>query len=274
MEFAVLSSGSRANSLYIQSSDTRVLVDCGLSARATQKRLQAIGVDPSSIDAIVVSHEHTDHIAGIRVFAKKYPCRVLVNRQTKEKSDRFEEIDDVLFSEFENGVSFDIGNLLFEPFSVVHDAIDPGMFRISTSSACLAIITDLGQVTNLVREHAKNVDALIIEANHDPELLMDAPYPWEVKQRIKSRTGHLSNEAAGKFLEELSNTDDGRLQFVIGAHLSEKSNIPELAHEALISGWKRGGSVSEPAFHMASAKESLPLIRLGKAEQKSEAANY
>jgi len=302
LSFCVLSSGSRANCTYVASRTTRVLVDCGLSLREVTKRLFSCGVTPNRIDAIVISHEHSDHVAGIPMFVRKHQPTVFANSATLASCENFQivsvangsssralSVEISLVSspysermlEFETGTSFVIGDIRFEPFSIMHDASDPVGFRISSAGVALAVVTDLGQVSSLVRERIKGVDALILEANHDPDLLMEAPYPWELKQRIKSRFGHLSNQAAGELLREIS-TQYGsqpqyesschlpRLRVVVAAHISEKSNYPELAIQCFQDSWKAGGSVFTPEFVAAGAFSPTRLFTLSKVEGEME----
>ncbi len=262
IRFSSLASGSRANATYLSDGETHLLVDCGLSARETTERLAAIGVSPESIEAIIVTHEHSDHVAGIPIFAKKYGCRVYSNRPTRKGADFDRRLKSELLEEFETGERFHVGGIAFDPFSVVHDAADPVGFRISASGVALAFVTDLGQVTTLVRERVKGVNALVLEFNHDPILLQEAPYPWELKQRISSRTGHLSNECAAELVTHLSETCEMPLQVIVAAHVSEKSNEPKRVEQAFTEGWRRGGRDYEPRFYIASQRTTLPLISL------------
>ena len=164
---------------------------------------------------------------------------------------------------FISGEEFSIGSLKIESFSVSHDAADPVGFRVSDGSAVLLVATDLGQVTTLVRQKARDVDALVIESNHDPLLLQEAPYPWELKQRIASRSGHLSNDAAAALVEELGCESDGqRLQLLIGAHVSEKSNHPDLVYENLQSAVLKGRFSFRPQVVVADAYTPTELFCL------------
>ncbi len=237
LEFCILSSGSRANCIYVGTSRTRILIDCGLSAREAAKRLTAIGIDPHSIDAILVTHEHSDHINGIPVLAKKLSVPVYLNRGTFESARLFQKTGLENTIEIETGCSFEVGDLNVDPFTIPHDASDPVMFKFRANGHSLAVITDIGQVTNLVREKSRGVDALVIESNHDPELLQEAPYPWELKQRIAGRHGHLSNQGAAELVRELSAEVSNQMRVLIGAHVSENSNHPELVLDSLNAAW-------------------------------------
>ncbi|MCB0323523.1 MAG: MBL fold metallo-hydrolase [Bdellovibrionales bacterium] len=262
LEFCLLSSGSRANAIYVAAGSTRVLIDCGLSAKQAAMRLRSIDVDPDSIDAIVLTHEHDDHVCGVRVFAKRHKTTVLANRQTMGSSRHLAEIPLEQRGEFDSGAPFKVGELTFDPFSISHDASDPVAFRVSAGERTLGVVTDLGQVTTLVEERVRNLDALILESNHDPGMLFDAPYPWDVKQRISGRHGHLSNATAGEVLEEISRSDGSRLRYAVAAHISENSNRPDLALHCFRTAWARGGQLHCPEFHAAGVLAPSPLFRL------------
>lgn len=264
INFSVLSSGSKGNCTYVRSSDKQVLIDCGLSAKQIELRLATIEVEPSSIDAIVVSHEHSDHVRGLPVFVKRHKIPIHLNRSTFEACDQFAQMPRNLFSFFETGTLFSIGDLSFESFSVQHDAADPVGFTVcSASGTALSVVTDLGKVTHLVREQVRRAHAIILESNHCPALLESSPYPWSVKQRISSSTGHLSNQTAGDLLTELSNSTESRLKIVIAAHISENSNCPERALSVLKDAWKRGENGSrELEFVAASVKEPTKIFRI------------
>jgi phosphoribosyl 1,2-cyclic phosphodiesterase len=263
LEFCVLSSGSKANCLYIGSASTRVLIDCGLSGREVAKRLSQIGVDADSINAIVLTHEHNDHVAGARVFARRHKASVYANRATMRSAKGLVDVPVNGLMEFSSGASFAIGDLRFEPFSVNHDAAEPVGFRVRCGNLVLGVATDLGQVTTLVRERLRDVHALVLESNHDPKMLSDCGYPWELKQRISSRCGHLSNECAGALLEEISSENSARLQIAVAAHISENSNTPGLALEVFRSSWERGGNAPAPEFAAGSVYNPTGLYRLG-----------
>lgn len=252
MRFCVLSSGSKANCTYVEAGRTKLLVDCGLSAREVTRRLALIGVDARQIQAIVVSHEHSDHVAGIPNFSKRYGCRVLANGATREYSKELQSVPHTHFHEFAVGEWFEEGELRIEPFAIVHDAADPVAFRITYEDSRLGILTDLGQLTELVKDRVRDLDALVIESNHDIELLQCSAYPWSLKQRIRSRFGHLSNETAGSLLAELHDGRRRPLKNVIAAHISENSNKPELALAALRGAWQQVDAGYEPSFEAAS----------------------
>ncbi len=252
MKFCVLSSGSKANCTYIEAGRTKLLIDCGLSAREATRRLALIGVDAREIQAIIVSHEHSDHVSGIPNFTKRFGCRVMANAATREYSSELQAVPHTHFHEFAVGEWFDEGDIRVEPFAIVHDAADPVAFRITYEGARLGILTDLGQVTELVKDRVRDLDALVIESNHDLELLQSSAYPWSLKQRIRSRFGHLNNEAAGSLLIDLHAAGGRALKNIVAAHISENSNKPELALTALQNAWQQLDAGYLPSFEAAS----------------------
>lgn len=221
----VLSSGSKGNAVYITDGDTSILVDAGLSGIEIERRLKSRGLDPLSLDAIVVSHEHADHIHGVGVLARRFHLPVYINRKTTAAASKpLGRIDQI--HHFECGSHFSVNSLDVRPFSVSHDAEDPAGFTFHNNGMKIGLATDLGVATALVRTHLKGCNLLILEANHDMTMLMDGPYPWHLKQRIRGRTGHLSNEDSKILLKELQHP---RLSHVILAHLSEINNTPQKA---------------------------------------------
>ena len=229
LQFSVLSSGSRANSTLVRSASNTVLIDCGLSLREIELRIRQLDAEPSAIEAIVISHEHTDHTSGVRLFVKRYGIPVYMNRATA-KAAKFETGE---YIPFESGTRFSIGDLSFNPVPISHDAAEPVAFRIDAVARAFAIVTDLGYVTPQVEDIFHGLDALVLESNHDKDMLQRGPYPWHLKQRILSRVGHISNCTASSVLEQIVSKPESKLKVVVGAHVSEKNNTPELVHEAL-----------------------------------------
>ena len=221
MKFSVLSSGSKANSTCIEVDGIRLLIDCGLSCRKLELRLLSIGIDPSTISAVLVTHEHEDHTRGISTFSRKHRIPVYANRETGRFIDRPYAI-----KHFNTGSAFSIMGLQISPFSIPHDASDPVGFSIFGEGLKFCQVTDLGRVTPLVRDALTLCDALVIESNHDEQLLWSCGYPWALKQRIASSHGHLSNAAAAELLSEICHPG---LQYVVLGHLSENSNNPDFA---------------------------------------------
>ena len=291
----VLASGSKGNATVIAAGSTRILVDAGMSCRELMKRMAQVGEDPEALDAILITHEHLDHVAGLSVLARKLKIpvfftesthrawvRMLTPRTTmsyakwletvqREKLERAEKtaavaalvesdataVDDPMEAEvvepqgsevaapkvkadpaflpaveyFRAGHGFSIGEIDVNPFTIPHDAADPCgfVFHARSESIRMAIATDLGYVPPNVKMALRGVDVLLLESNHDLEMLKDGPYPWSVKQRVLSRVGHLSNAACAEFL---TRDYDGGAHTIVLGHLSEQNNLPELARLA------------------------------------------
>jgi phosphoribosyl 1,2-cyclic phosphodiesterase len=283
VRFTVLASGSKGNSTVVSGGHTRILVDAGLSCRELFKRMRLAGEDPATLDAILVTHEHQDHINGLAVTARKLGIPVYFSEAThrawmrwitprrtmtyaqwleqcrreaesrqaeaaasagececddadvapadEKKQENIEEpkpepswLPSVQY--FQPGRPFQIGDISVSPFTIPHDAADPVGFVFQAEGVRMALATDLGYVPPNVKAQLKGVDVLMLESNHDLEMLRDGPYPWQVKQRVLSRVGHLSNDATAEFLES---SYDGQATYVILGHLSESNNLPELA---------------------------------------------
>jgi phosphoribosyl 1,2-cyclic phosphodiesterase len=286
MRMTVLASGSKGNSMVVSSSRTRILVDAGLSCRELLKRMAAAEEDPSTLDAILVTHEHQDHVQGLAVTARRLGIPVFFTESTHRawmrwmkpqkrityadwlaerqraaaelkanpdaefaapcsegmadaaivpdiEEDCMETKQDPCLLPsvefFRAGVNFCIGDIAVTPFTIPHDAADPVGFVFVAEGIRIGLATDLGYMPTNVRQQLRNCDVLMIESNHDLEMLRDGPYPWSVKQRVMSRVGHLSNEATAEFLEK---SYDGGAAYVVLAHLSESNNLPDLAKVA------------------------------------------
>lgn len=228
MKFSILASGSTGNSLFIESEQTRFLVDAGLSGKQLEQRLKQIGVDPSTLSGIWVTHEHIDHVRGLGVFARRYQIPIFINEPTfNHLPSSVGEIPEHLIHFFETGASIDHHDVLIHSIPVSHDAAEPVGFHFQEGEETLAIITDLGYVPSRIIDQLKGTDTLIWESNHDIEMLRMGSYPWNVKRRILSDTGHLSNEDAGEALAEIL---CGMGENVYLAHLSRDNNLFELAH--------------------------------------------
>jgi phosphoribosyl 1,2-cyclic phosphodiesterase len=186
--------------------------------------MAAVGRTPDDLKAIIITHEHTDHVKGAGVLSRRFNIPVYVTSDTFNACKGLGKIDRLNF--FECGAAFDIGSLAVNPFSISHDACDPAGLTLKHQGKKIGIATDLGIVTNLVRTHLSRANALYIEANHDPDMLMTGPYPWHLKQRIQSRTGHISNQNARDLVAQICHKD---LDHVVLAHLSEENNCPEKA---------------------------------------------
>ena len=220
-----LASGSRGNAIYISDGTTSILLDAGLSGVEIERRMHSRGLSPEDLTAVLVSHEHGDHIRGVGILARRYRLPVYMTRRTQTAAEsRMGRIETV--HHFECGRGFAIGTLSLRPFSTSHDAEESSGFTLHRNGTKIGIATDLGIATAVVREHLRDCTLICLEANHDPDMLINGPYPWHLKQRIKSRTGHLSNGDAGTLLKELLHD---RLRRVVLSHLSEKNNTPEKA---------------------------------------------
>jgi phosphoribosyl 1,2-cyclic phosphodiesterase len=254
LSVCVLASGSRGNATYISDGCSAVLIDAGLSGVEIQRRMAANGLDPGSLDAILVSHEHADHIQGVGVLSRRFGLTVCINEGTRQASGRqLGKLKQV--HPFTCGHSFPIGGLTVHPFSICHDAQDPVGFTVTGKRTKVGVATDLGIATSVVKTHLKACDILVLEANHDAQMLIDGPYPWHLKQRIRSRSGHLSNDDTASLLETLRHD---RLAHVILAHLSEENNTPEKAKRAAMAALN--GTATQ--LHVASQAAGCDLVAL------------
>ena len=265
LSISVLASGSRGNCTVLSSARTRLLVDCGLSCRETCRRLASQGIAPESLSAILITHEHSDHVAGVHVMAKKFRLPVYMTepthgawqRQYKDASGN--RVQAERFQPFAAGRPFAVGDIDVMPFTIPHDAADPVGFRFLAEGLRVAIATDLGFIPPNVRDQLRACDGLVLESNHDLEMLRGGPYPWAVKQRVMSRVGHLSNESLADFLA----TDyDGGAAFLILAHLSEQNNHPDLARVAAERALGMRQGLWGNRLLLASQNEALPAFTL------------
>lgn len=225
----LLASGSNGNSLFISDGNCAILIDAGLSGIEIERRLEARGIDKAILSAIVVTHEHVDHIRGVGVLSRRLKLPVYTTDQTYRATGG--QLGDLFGRHtFACGTSFQIGTLKLHPFSTAHDAVDPAGFTIHANGYKMGLATDLGAATGMVRHHLKDCDLLVLEANHDPAMLIEGPYPWPVKQRIQSRVGHLSNQQSRALLNELMHPG---LKHVLMAHLSETNNHPDKIQETI-----------------------------------------
>jgi phosphoribosyl 1,2-cyclic phosphodiesterase len=346
VRFTVLASGSRGNSTVLSGGRTRILVDAGLSCRELFRRMKLAGEDPATLNAIVITHEHQDHVNGLAVTARKLGIPVyftegthrawmrwlqprrqmsygqwleMVRKQAAERQAEPEsevlEIDppddlnqdspDEMAVEnwvqtaptssdpapdsvleppsepvpdpasgrpplvkndptwlpaveyFQSGQPFSIGDICISPFTIPHDAADPVGFVFSSEGVRLGFATDLGYIPPNVKEQLRDLDLLLLESNHDLEMLRDGPYPWQVKQRVLSRVGHLSNDAASAFLSE---DYDGQAAYIILGHLSENNNLPELARVAAERALLGRASLLANRLQLAAQHEPLSAI--------------
>jgi phosphoribosyl 1,2-cyclic phosphodiesterase len=228
MRFASLGSGSSGNGLVAECGSTRVLMDCGFTLSETTARLERLGLGPREITAIVVTHEHDDHLGGVARFARRHAIPVHLTRGTAQWLP--EDFPAVLVRLIDSHTPFDVGDLRILPFPVPHDAREPVQFVFTDGASRLGVVTDLGTPTHHVQEMLSGCDALVLECNHDLGLLMNGPYPPSLKQRVAGRFGHLSNADAAALLASL---DRSRLRHLVAAHLSRQNNAPDLASAAL-----------------------------------------
>ena len=235
VKVTVLGSGSAGNCTLVQSDRTTVLVDAGLSGRQITQRLESVGCDPLSVQAILLTHEHSDHTRGLTALCKQRPIPIFANRLTAEaiaSDPENKPKTHISWRLFSTGHLFEVGDFAVESFSVPHDAYDPVGFSIRTADGIrVGVLTDLGHVTKLVVERTREMDILVLESNHDTKLLQeDTVRPWATKQRIMSRHGHLSNDAAATLAAEVCSD---RLRHIFLAHLSRDCNRPELAQRVV-----------------------------------------
>jgi len=250
-----LGSGSGGNAILVELGDTRVLVDAGLSARALATRMRGVGVEPASIAGILLSHEHGDHARGAERFSRRFGVAVHCGSETLEALD-LSHVHLAAWSPFLPGQPFEVRGIVVDPFPVPHDAVRPVGFVLSRDGVRVGVATDLGHATTLVVERLRGCDVLVVESNYDPEMLRDGPYPWELKQRVAGRTGHLSNHEAAALLSDVV---DERCRAVVLAHLSKHNNTPELARRTAAAALVRTPG-KRAAMRVASAHGPTPAV--------------
>lgn len=255
MRFSVLGSGSRGNAVYVESGSSGILIDAGFSGKELQKRMQCVGRDLSNIKALCITHEHHDHICGAGVISRRYEIPVLINDATLDAAGaKMGKLHNTKL--FSAGDVMEIGDLEIRSFRISHDTADPVGFVISDGHRHLGYLTDTGKVSHLMARRLLSCHGVILEFNHDLEMLKYGPYPLPLQQRVRSSRGHLSNDDAAKFLTELMG---GTIKEVVLAHLSEKNNTVELAREAAIRCLKQWPEVN---LHIASQAAAMPLLQL------------
>lgn len=238
LKVCVLGSGSSGNCIFVGSERTSILIDAGLSFRETARRLVSVDVDPATVEAVCLTHEHDDHKSGLAVLHRRLGPALYANAGTIEGVERAEALRGLPWNVFTSGAPFRIGEFTMEPFTVPHDAYDPVGFVVRCGDVRVGIVTDMGMVTGVIRERLRHCQTVVIECNHDDGLLRDAKRPWSLKQRIAGRQGHLSNAAAGTLITEIA----GRhLRSVFLAHLSSECNRPDLAAAAVRHALLGGG---------------------------------
>ena len=233
MRLCSIASGSSGNCIYVGTDTTHVLVDVGISRKRTEEGLKSLGIRPGELDAIFVTHEHSDHISGLGVFSRKYNVPIYATTRTVDaiKGARsLGEIDGELFQTVKADERFTIKDMTVNPMRISHDAADPVAYRFSYGRQKIGVVTDLGTYNDYTVECLKGMDALLLEANHDVNMLQVGPYPYPLKQRILGDRGHLSNENSGRLLSRLLHD---KLQYIVLGHLSKENNMPELAYETV-----------------------------------------
>ncbi len=226
LTISVLASGSSGNSIYISDSKTSILIDAGLSGKELERRLDKVSVKADEIDAILVTHEHKDHIKGVGILSRRYNIPIFANQLTWDAaSDDLGQLDENNCNVFSG--EFMIGGIGIKPFAISHDAGDPVGYVVFSGHKKIGIATDTGFITTEIRENLKNLNFLVIESNHDLEMLMNGNYPHFLKKRIRGEKGHLSNDDTAALLPELINSNRPG---ILLAHLSKDNNIPKLAY--------------------------------------------
>jgi phosphoribosyl 1,2-cyclic phosphodiesterase len=267
LRVTILGSGSSGNCTLLETSGTRLLVDAGLGKKETLRRLAAVGRDVDRLDGIVISHEHSDHIGSLAQVLGQWRTTVYLNEATHTEVMRIlpenshKRLDRV--EHIRAGQRFLVGDIEVSPFSIPHDAVDPLGFTFRASGTKVAIVTDLGYLPELVKVHLRDSDCLMLESNHDLEMLKVGPYPWHIKQRVMSRTGHLSNHTVSEFLSD-AEAFDAHARYVVLAHLSENNNNPDVARisaeEAL--GRRTGAAAFNGELIVAMQASPLPTLNL------------
>ena len=253
VRFASLGSGSKGNSTIIDDGETRLLIDLGFTVKDSVRRLARLEIDPASVDAILVTHEHADHCHGVASFARKFDTPVYLTYGTYQP-DSMGQLPGLHC--FNCHQPFQLGSFRVAPVAVPHDAKEPCQYVLSSGAATIGVLTDLGHITPHVREAYRDCDALLLECNHDLDMLREGPYPWPLKQRVGGDYGHLNNEQAAGLLESLNLQ---RLQTLVISHVSEQNNQPELALAAI-----RGYLENWPGnLVMASQDEGIDWTEIG-----------
>ncbi|MGO9167551.1 MAG: MBL fold metallo-hydrolase [Candidatus Sulfotelmatobacter sp.] len=262
---SMLASGSRGNCAFVASARTKILVDAGISCRETCKRLKSLGQDPQSLAAILITHEHSDHVYGLAALAKKLRIPVFMTGKTHRAWARAlrnvngERPELEKLEEFQSGYPFQVGDIAVTPFTIPHDAEDPVGFTFRAEGVKVGFATDLGRLLANVRDQLRGSDILVVESNHGVELLRSGPYPWPVKQRVGSPTGHLSNE---KLAEFFTGDYDNSAAFVVLAHLSEQNNHPEIARREAETALAQRGGLFHNRVRVAVQSQVLPPIQM------------
>lgn len=265
MRLCSIASGSSGNCIYVGSEATHLLVDVGISGKRIECGLNSLGLTGRDLDGILITHEHADHISGLGVMARKYGVPIYGTRGTLEAIKNTEnlcKIEEELFREVREDEKLTIKDLTINPMRISHDAAQPAAYRIGYGSKKIGICTDLGVYNDYTVECLKGMDALLVEANHDVNMLQVGPYPYYLKQRILGDRGHLSNENSGRLLSRVLHD---KLQTIILGHLSKENNLPELAYEAVrmeITMGENPYNANDFRMMVASRSELSPVVNI------------
>lgn len=233
MRLASIASGSSGNSIYVGSDQSHVLIDAGIAGKRVTEGLHALDVAPEELSGILITHEHSDHIRGLGVLARKYHIPIYGTETTLAAlagMSTLGKMPEGSFHVIEKEQDFTLGDLTIHPFSISHDAVDPVAYRITCGEKKAAVVTDLGEYNDRILRELTGLDTVLVEANHDIRMLELGPYPYPLKQRILGRSGHLCNEAAGRLLDQILHDD---MKHIFLGHLSKENNYPELALESV-----------------------------------------
>ena len=264
MRFCVLGSGSKGNATFVESGRTRLLIDAGFSGKEIERRLAEIGVAPETLSAILITHEHGDHIKGAAILSRRFRLPVFINDATLAASGAV--LDKLqLRQAFVTGQTFIFQDFQIHPYLISHDAADPVGFLLSNGRLFLGYCTDTGQVSRLMQHRLSCCHGLVLESNHDPDLLRNGPYPPSLQQRVRGKTGHLANIEAAGFLSDILH--DG-LEHVVLSHLSETNNLPHLAEAAMAVVLQtlrdqRGEDCPAPVISLAHQDRVGEMVTLG-----------
>jgi phosphoribosyl 1,2-cyclic phosphodiesterase len=260
VRLTILGSGSAGNCAYLETEETRILIDAGLSLRQIRQRLATISRAPESLTGILITHEHSDHVQGLAGLGEKLRIPVYCNRLTREAVE-YQQQQKLDCRVFATGATFELGDLEVETFSIPHDAQDPVGFLVKTAAGNVGFLTDLGHATRLALERVRRAHVLVLESNHDIKMLQDCPHrPWSLKQRILGRHGHLSNEAAAEAAEQIMTAE---LRHLYLAHLSRQCNHPDLALRVMAERLEKI-SAHHVQVQMTSQKVPCPTLTLSK----------
>jgi len=257
MEVATVLSGSSGNCVYVASGRTRVLVDAGASGKKIVQALEDIQVDAREIDAILVTHEHIDHIRGLGILSRRYKIPVYASPKTWQELDCIGDVAEENRREFTYGQ--EIGDLKVEFFKISHDAVQPVGMAFYHGGEHVGVATDTGRVTQGMRKYLTGADAIVFEANHDETMLREGPYPYHLKKRIAGDQGHLANSAAGEALQEIIS---GRTKDVILAHLSDVNNTPDKAHNAVAEVFRAAGIDQQVKLTVAPRYQAHQIVSI------------